>query len=261
MRNVRKYGKAPFCVVVVHGGPGAAGEMARPARELAARRGVLEPLQTATSVDGQVEELREVLEKNGELPAALIGFSWGAWLSFIFAARHPEFVRKLILVGSGPYEEKYAAGIQEIRIARLDEAGRKEVDFLIGFLDDPGAEVQNRAFGRLGKLFSSADAYEPTAAGSGTPQCRYDIFQSVWGEAEELRRSGKLLALGEHIQCPVTAIHGDYDPHPAEGVRKPLSAVLKEFTFILLKKCGHTPWMERNAREAFFKILEEELPR
>ncbi len=89
--------------------------------------------------------------------------------------------------------------------------------------------------------------------------CRADIFQSVWKDGAELRRSGNLLKLGRHITCPVVAIHGDDDPHPTEGVQEPLSAMLRNFRFILLKKCGHMPWIERKAREEFFRILEEEL--
>jgi pimeloyl-ACP methyl ester carboxylesterase len=57
----------------------------------------------------------------------------------------------------------------------------------------------------------------------------------------------------------VVAIHGDYDPHPAEGVRKPLTEVLEDFRFILLKKCGHTPWREQEARDDFFRILKREI--
>ena len=75
MRNVRTHGSAPFNAAVIHGGPGAAGEMAPVAARLAEIRGVLEPLQTATTVDGQVEELKVTLEKHGELPVSLIGFS------------------------------------------------------------------------------------------------------------------------------------------------------------------------------------------
>lgn len=94
MANLRKYGKAPFEVVVVHGGPGAAGEMAPVARKLVSICGVLEPLQTVASLKAQVEELKTVLEKNADFPVTLIGFSWGAWLSFIFTANYPEFVKK-----------------------------------------------------------------------------------------------------------------------------------------------------------------------
>jgi pimeloyl-ACP methyl ester carboxylesterase len=57
----------------------------------------------------------------------------------------------------------------------------------------------------------------------------------------------------------VVAIHGDYDPHPAEGVEKPLDSVLRRFRFVLLKNCGHRPWAERQARDAFYRVLEEEL--
>ncbi len=79
--------------------------MAEVARELSAAAGVLEPLQTAGSVTGQVEELRSVLEENAALPVTLIGFSWGAWLATILAALHPHCLSRLILVGSGPFEE------------------------------------------------------------------------------------------------------------------------------------------------------------
>src|SRR2546426_5265244 len=57
VKTFRKYGGDPFRVVVVHGGPGAAGSVAPMARKLGQTRGVLEPLQTATTLDGQVEEL------------------------------------------------------------------------------------------------------------------------------------------------------------------------------------------------------------
>jgi len=57
----------------------------------------------------------------------------------------------------------------------------------------------------------------------------------------------------------VVAIHGDYDPHPPEGVKRPLAKVLRDFQFILLKNCGHLPWIEREAKGEFYEILKEEL--
>lgn len=78
MENLRRYGNQPFNTVVLHGGPGAPGEMAPVARELSSLRGVLEPLQTASSIEGQIQELHTVLKENGDLPVTLIGWSWGA---------------------------------------------------------------------------------------------------------------------------------------------------------------------------------------
>jgi pimeloyl-ACP methyl ester carboxylesterase len=259
MQNLRKYGKAPFNVAVIHGGPGAAGEMAPVGRELASKWGVLEPLQTATSLEGQVEELKDVIEGNGDIPVTLIGFSWGAWLSYIAAAYHPSFVKKLILVGSGPFEEKYAERIRETRFERLSKEKRGEVESLIEVLDNPGDEDKRSAFARFGELLSKADVYDPINHVSEIVEPRPDIFQSVWKEAAELRRNRNLLRLAKDIECPVIAIHGDYDPHPSEGVQKPLMASLKNFRFILIRNCGHKPWIERQAREKFYKILKEEL--
>ena len=118
MKNLRIYGNAPYKIAVIHGGPGAAGEMAPVAHELSSGWGVLEPIQTAASIEGQIKELKTVLEKNGDIPVTLIGFSWGAWLGFIFTANHPSFVKKLILIGSGPFEPKYTSIIERIRLGR-----------------------------------------------------------------------------------------------------------------------------------------------
>ena len=89
MKNLRTYGTPPFNLAVIHGGPGASGEMAPVARELFSLEGVLEPIQTVATLEGQVRELRDVMEEHGTFPITLIGFSWGAMLSFIFTARYP----------------------------------------------------------------------------------------------------------------------------------------------------------------------------
>ena len=259
MKKLRTYGKAPFKVAVIHGGPGAAGEMAPVARELASGWGVLEPLQTAASLEGQIEELKTVLENNADFPITLIGFSWGAWLSFMFAANYPAIVRKLILIGSGSFQEKYGASIRDTRLNRLSEEEKTEAKSLMEVLDNAAAKDRSQAFMRIGTLFSKTDAYDPMMHEPEEIDCKVDIFQRVWKDATQLRRSGKLLELGKHIKCPTVAIHGDHDPHPPEGVQKPLSAILKSFQFILLKKCGHKPWIERQARDQFYEILKEEL--
>jgi pimeloyl-ACP methyl ester carboxylesterase len=262
LENLRTYGKAPFSVAVVHGGPGAGGEMAPVARELASGRGVLEPIQTATSLEGQVEELRAVLETYGDLPVTLVGYSWGAWLSFIVAARYPAIIKRLILVGSGPFEEKHVARLKETRSNRLSQEERAAFESIIGVLGDPSTVDKDKLLAQLGALALKTDAYDPIkgeADESDAAGGRGDVFQSVWQDAAEMRRSGELLELGERVECPVVAIHGDYDPHPAAGVQEPLSTVLERFRFILLKSCGHTPWIERQARDEFYRVLEKEL--
>jgi pimeloyl-ACP methyl ester carboxylesterase len=259
MENIRKYGNAPFNIAVIHGGPGAPGEMAPVAKELSKTLGVLEPLQTKSSLKEQLQELEIVLKENGSLPMTLIGFSWGAWLSFLYAARNSSFVKKLILVSSGAFEERYALDIMRTRLSRLTGEERMTIDSLSEILNDPDRQDKNKIFAQLGELISKADSYDPLPYKSDVIEYQYDIFKNVWNEAEDLRRSGKLVAFGRQIRCPVVAIHGDYDPHSAEGVKIPLSSVIKNFRFILLKDCGHRPWIERAAKDAFYTILKKEL--
>lgn len=263
MKNLRTWGKPPYKVALIHGGPGAPGEQAAVADELSKTAGILEPFQTADSVMGQAEELRDVLEKHGSLPVILIGHSWGAWLVFIVAAYYPALVKKLVLVGSGPFKAEYAAGISGERLNRLTEADRIEFLNMVEIINSPAAADKDKSLAKLGELAAKADTYDAlprqqyeTPEGLGVSE---EINRKVMAEAMELRASGKLLSLGKKIKCPVVAIHGDYDSHPAEGVREPLSRVLKDFRFILLEKCGHEPWMERYARDKFYEILRNEV--
>jgi pimeloyl-ACP methyl ester carboxylesterase len=258
----RIHGSPPYRAAVIHGGPGAAGECSSLAAALSAGRGVLEPMQTAASADGQIRELSGLLEKKADPPVTLIGFSWGAWLSLLVAAERPALVGRLILVSAGPFEEKYAGRIHAARLARLAPPERSEMESIAAILSGPEATGSEAAFARLAALASKADAMDPVAGPADpTDKVRRDpeIFKSVWKDAAEWRRTGRLLESAARVSCPVIAIHGDADPHPFEGVREPLSRVVKDFHFILLERCGHRPWTERHAREAFFRCLEREL--
>jgi pimeloyl-ACP methyl ester carboxylesterase len=237
--------------------------MASVARELSAVKGVLEPFQTETTLEGQVRELRSVLERDGRVPVTLVGFSWGAFLSWMVAARYPALVGKLILVGCPPFEEQDAASITQTRLERLTPENRREAQALLEQLEKPFAPGKegdrNALLARLGNLLARADTFDPLTQEDKSFYCQYDVFRGVWDEACELRRKKTLLHMAREITCPVLAIHGDYDPHPARGVEIPLEKELKNFRFVLLQKCGHRPWIERNAAEEFYRILVQEI--
>ena len=161
MENIRKYGIGPFSVAVIHGGPGASGEMAPVAKELALVCGILEPLQTSASLEGQLHELLTSIKKHADLPITLIGHSWGAWLSFLFAARYSSFVKKLILIGSGVFEKKYALTIMGTRLNRLNEADKLRVHSLKQALNNSNLENKNAAMAQFGKLMAQTDSFDP----------------------------------------------------------------------------------------------------
>jgi len=114
-------------------------------------------------------------------------------------------------------------------------------------------------FARFGELMNKADSYDLLTHETEVMFSDPNIYRGVWEQACKLRSNGELIKLGARIKCPVVAIHGDHDPHPAEGVRGPLSHVLEDFRFILLEKCGHRPWLERHARDDFYRILRREI--
>ncbi|WP_234050452.1 MULTISPECIES: alpha/beta fold hydrolase [unclassified Xanthobacter] len=226
------------------------------AHALAARGyGVLEPAQSARSVSGQVRELKEVLERHGSPPLAVIGWSWGAWLACLLAADSPTLVSRVILVGSGPFTPEYAATILPTRLSRLTAADARFLKTCLENNDMGGPASQ----ARIMALLAACDTWRAIPQAEAEADFDPAIYESVWPQAAELRRSGELLRLTGTIRCPIVAIHGDYDPHPAAGVEEPLRAVARDFRFVPLPRCGHRPWVEQEARDIFYRELERAL--
>ena len=257
MKNVRLYGNKPYTVAVVHGGPGAPGEMAPVARELERDYGVMEPLQTKDSISGQVEELAGVLKEHGTLPVVLVGHSWGAVLSCLTAVHFPTLVKKLILIGMPSLEKPL--DLSPLWLSRLSEEERIEYLSLENLVWDGAVEDKSEPMGRLFRLIAKAESYDPLPVKDEVLQYQLDINIAVGLEMRKFLGGGGLLKASRQVTCPVVAIHGDYDPRIAEGVREPLVRVLKDFRFILLEKCGHEPWVEKFARDEFYDILKNEL--
>jgi pimeloyl-ACP methyl ester carboxylesterase len=259
MNNYRTWGKPPFQVAVVHGGPGTPGAMVTVARELAENTGVLELLETKDSIDGQVEELSDVLKKHANVPIVLIGHSWGATLSYLTAARHPDLIKKLILIGTVPLEWKEMPDFMPTWLSRLSEEERIEFLSLTELTWNGAAEDKSEPMGRFIRLIVKAESYDLIPVKDEVLQYQLDINMAIGLETRRLLEDGGLLKASRLITCPVVAIQGDYDPRFAGDVRESLSRAHKDFKFVLLEKCGHFPWIERYARDKFFEILRKEI--
>jgi pimeloyl-ACP methyl ester carboxylesterase len=203
-----------------------------------------------------LEELRAQVTAHAEAPAILVGHSWGAWLCLMFAARHPELVRRLVLISSGVLENRYAEQLRATQLARLSPADAAEMTALEATLADPAVSDKGALFERYGLLYDQTENYDAEPEPKDRFETDPSMFDCIWPEAAALRTSGELLRQAAQVACPVLAIHGDYDPSPAAGVREPLARVLNvPFEFVLLKQCGHTPWLERQARDELYAVL------
>lgn len=255
----RTYGNTPYNIVLVHGGPGAVGEMAAVAMKLASDFGVVESLHRALTIHDQIGELLHVINKETTPPVYLIGFSWGAWLSILFTAEYSYLVKKLILIGCGPLEAKYAREIYNTRVNRLDPTDQKKFKTLLDSLVHQHIKEVSSAFDELSHLIEKTDSYDPVFSSVDKTDIHTEVFTSIWKEAEIFRKEGVLLGNLKQINIPIHGIHGDYDPHPAAGIINPLKQFKKDFQYEILKHCGHTPWIERQAQARFYEILQQNI--
>ncbi len=249
MITTRRYGKAPYHVAVIHGGPGAAGDMAPVARQLSKKFGVAEPLQTQASVMGQVEELKNQLAEF-DAPFVLLGHSWGAWLSLLFAKTYLEMVRHVILVGCPPFTEAEAEAIMENRLRRLSSPDIQEVRNLLEKSTLTDAELS-----AFGAMMEKADTYERLKNAPDSVKADADIATAVWQEAKKMREEGEWERILGAVKCPITAIHGRQDPHPYRAVWRALEDSGVSFETALIDRCGHSPWKEAKKMSEFYKLL------
>ena len=257
--DFRKYSKPPYRVVLLHGGPGAIGYLAPVAEKLSGEMGIIDAYQTSDSINGIIHDLKEVISNHSEPPVIFTGHSWGAWLSIIYASRWPEDVKKLILVSTPPFQDETAAGIMNKRIDRMSSAQSSRFSELVKKLEILEAEKADTAFLEIASILRRADSFELTGDYRPDVLFSYANYLSVWDEARQMRSSGELLRVTKKIRCPVTAIHGDYDPHPGKSIETQLKGVLEDFRFLPVEKCGHEPWSEKHASNNFFQLLRDEL--
>lgn len=255
---VRKHGKESYNIVVLHGGPGAAGSAFGLARMISKEFGVLEPMQSKYTIGELEEELMEQIEENCSGKVILAGHSWGAWLAGLFAERFPDKVEKVILIGSGPLDEYYVPQIGERRKENMSSEEAEEYEKILRQLEN-GFGEKDEYLQRLGEICDKADGYHEEEALRDKADANGDLYEKVWKEAAELRKSGKLLERLGRISCPMVLIQGAVDPHPAAGVIEPLKALNVDIKSYVLDKCGHTPWREKYAREEFARVLFSEL--
>lgn len=256
MKNLRVYGKPPYLLALLHGGPGARGSLAGAARELGRFRGVWEPLQTRLSVPDLLEELHEQLS-GAAPPLTLAGHSWGAWLGLLYAALFPQEVKHLVLISCPPLEDKFVPQILQRRLALLPPEETAQYQHAQAVLEHRADGNLPHALETLQRLTQQTDFYCP---------CEYDDrdlepdetqYAAVWPQAEQLRASGTLLAYARRVSCPITVLHGAQDPHPVQGVLEPLQACGKNVQILVWEKCGHSPFAETYARDKFYRFLRQ----
>jgi pimeloyl-ACP methyl ester carboxylesterase len=267
--EVRRYGTSGPCVVLLHGGPGAAGDMAGLARLLAPRFRTVEPLQRRSdnvplTVAQHVADLDEIVQAAGE-PVHLVGFSWGAMLALTYAARHGERVAQMVLIGCGTFDIESRRVYSERMAARVRGEDALELDRLRSELAvEADRTHRDELFGKRGKIATRVQAYAPLdAEPDESTDLKFDErgHRETWQDALRLQEEGTQPGEFAKIAARVFMLHGEEDPHPGQMIRDSLAAVIGEIEYHEFPNCGHIPWNERYARDSFLAVLEQVLSR
>lgn len=262
--QVRSYGTGGPYVVLLHGGPGAPGDIAPLASYLQNRFRILEPLQRISggiplTVAGHVADLYDVLrDPVRESPIRLVGHSWGAMLALAYAARYPAEVDRVLIIGCGTFDKRSRETYQASMAQRMDSDTQRRINSLKAQLaNEKDRQCRNELFGEFGRIYTRIQSFNPFPAKREVWDCDEVGYRETWEDALSLQERGVQPAEFTRIQSPVIMIHGDDDPHPGSLIYKSLTPFIPNIQYRELPRCGHTPWIEREAKDRFYEILIE----
>jgi pimeloyl-ACP methyl ester carboxylesterase/DNA-binding CsgD family transcriptional regulator len=189
------------------------------------------------SLDAFVADLESVVDDLGLGRFALLGISMGAPVAVAYAARHPQRVSRLVLVGG--FQRSYLSAtnpdprvLEEadllFKSARLGwgtgSAALRQV--FVAKLMGESTEAQRRAFDELQRLTSTADVAEA-------------YLRAMF--ALDVK------ALAPHVACPTLAFHSRDDQLVFLEQGRKLAALIPGARFVPLASKNHVPLREEPA--------------
>lgn len=254
---VREYGIGMESVIALHGGPAAAGDVGPLARELGKRWHVFEPFQRSSggrplAVATHVQDLDDLIrERCGCHHPVLVGHSWGAMLALAYAADYPTTAAALVLIGCGTFSFAARAEFETRLDARLTPADRASIARIKQTETDP-----DRRVAAMGHLMTRVYGHDVEEVADDVVMVDALAHDETWADMVRLQRDGIYPAAFAAIGVPVLVLHGDADPHPGRSISEDLRRYIPHLEYQELPSCGHSPWLERQARQGFFETLE-----
>jgi len=256
---VRHYGLSGPLVLVLHGGPAAVGDVAPVAKGISGSFHAVEPWQRGSggsplTVARHISDLYELsADLGGGSPVAIVGHSWGAMLALCFAAEHPSQVGPIVIVGCGTFDQSSRSTMQAIIEERMGDDVRDRIRQLSADTTDPADQ-----FIQTFKLTRQIYDYDPIVPYADKDECEpFDVraYDETWRDMRRLQDDGTYPRAFAAIESPVLMIHGQYDPHPGKMIRESLLPHIPQLEYRELEGCGHSPWIEKSARELFFSSV------
>jgi proline iminopeptidase len=183
----------------------------------------------------------------------VVGNSWGMILGLAYAGTHPDTVRAVVTIGSGPITLEYLGVFSDNQFARLGACELEARDFW----KDPAREAADSdraAFERL-RAATVAYFYDRKKALQMASELKPEDYNFRVPPAF-LKSEGKydIRPKLKMITAPVLLLQGRQDLAGEANVYEAHS-LIKNSRLEFIDKCGHMPWLEQP--EQTWKIVDE----
>jgi proline iminopeptidase len=210
------------------------------------RSGALKPGQSCTLAD-QIDDLEAVRAHLGVDQLDLLGHSWGGFLAMAYAARHPEHIRHLILVGAAA--PKWTETVNLFKDIFPEGQDRADSFAFADQLGDAQASVAGlREYFHW--LFYSTAARDAFLAAVSDSIFNKAVNESIEHDAARFDLTPELAK----FRFPTLVITGRYDINVAPSVAYKIHKAIRSSHFFVLEKSGHLPFVEEP--EAFTRQIE-----
>ena len=195
------------------------------------------------NLNAYVEDIEALRKQLHAEKFVVLGNSWGMILGLAYAGTHPDAVRAVVTIGSGPITFEYLGVFSDNQIARL---GACELE-IRDFWKDPAREAADSdraAFERLRvaavayffdrkKALQMASELKPEDYNFRVPP----MFLNAEGKYDIRPKLKSIIA-------PVLLLQGRQDLAGEANVFEAHS-LIKNSTLAFIDKCGHMPWLEQ----------------
>ena len=205
------------------------------------------------NLNAYIEDI-EALRKNLRAEKFIVlGNSWGMILGLAYAGAHPDAVRAVVTIGSGPITFEYLGVFSDNQLARLGASELEARDVW----KDPARETADPDRAGFERLRIAAVAYFFDRKKALQMQAELDpkdynfrvppAFLSAEGKYDF---RPKLKA----ITAPVLLLQGRQDIAGEANILEAHS-LIKNSKLAFIDKCGHMPWLEQP--EQTWKIVDD----
>lgn len=187
------------------------------------------------SFDDEVDRLASRLEAEGALGSHVVGYSMGARVALVLAARHPRIVARLTLISGSP-------GLEDDDERR---ARARADDRLAEELREEGLPEFVRRWEQL-PLFASQRRLPPGARARHRAR-RLSHREGLVARALETLSPGRMPAMTrslETIEVPVALVAGSLDTKYA-GIARAIAPLFPDARVRIVDGAGHDPCLER----------------